>query len=473
MNDQHKHDPFEDVLHDALTAGSNPEAEARLHRVCADFQNQLKQSARPSPFRIWFTRLTSSGRATFPQIENGLLDLPAVNRQYVKIISGLFRRFATVLLLVMIVTISGVGIYKLATAPKPELSQSERLNFAYSHKPADIGVILNCNQNVVNAREKRGGVDQGTSSTAYNRLGLQDDLMKKFFMTGAAFRGITTGLMAYQLDHANQAPETIEQMMKPVDYIGTAKDPFGIGDLKYVRQNDEVLIYSVGPDGKWDGGKPIDLADPKLGGDVGIACNIRTGKTRNLFDERLAPYLKGDRLAHELGARQIISLKGPPVQLVPTSGTLAWGKEVDGLRAAMDLAPSKNEYEKGEQIKVRLYVQNVSRHVVQLASSRDRIEDTLILRDEKGVQVRLVSDSRYALFWRQLVRHTLKPGETASFDGLGLSIGTVRLGGIDINPNNGSYKISFELKFPDLIPCLPEDWQGKLTTGEVELRVAR
>lgn len=141
-----------------------------------------------------------------------------------------------------------------------------------------------------------GRADRGARPTV-STPALGEDIVKNLAATGATFRRIAAGLKAYQADHQNQAPETIEQLLKPVDYIGSAKDPFGTGDLKFVRQNDEVLIYSVGPDGKWDGGKPIDVKDPRLGGDVGMAVNLGTGKTRNLFDETWAPYFNDERRA--------------------------------------------------------------------------------------------------------------------------------------------------------------------------------
>lgn len=215
------------------------------------------------------------------------MDLPAVDDQRPHVSPAVsFRRIAIALSLVMIVTVSGLGIYSWNTqTSKPKRKMvAQIISASY---PATVETIW----------EKPGRTEKITSSIPIGNAWLRDENLKKFAMTGVVFRGILKGLEAYRIDHNNQAPETIDQLTTPTNYIGTAtKDPFGTGDVKYLRQNDEIFIYSVGPDGKWDGGKTMNISDPKLSGDIGIAFNIKTGKTKNLFDYALAPYIQGKRL---------------------------------------------------------------------------------------------------------------------------------------------------------------------------------
>lgn len=220
------------------------------------------------------------------------MDLPAADQQKHRV--NIFRRYLlrpiAVGLTLTIMVYSALGIYIYMNLPlKRHVERNEdRVLLCYPKKK--WWEVFNRDLDAWPG----GRVNQGTRPTVYTP-GLRDDIVKQLVVTGAEFRRIAAGLKAYQADHQNQAPETLEQLKKPVDYIGSAKDPFGTGDFKFVRKNDEVMIYSVGPDGTWNGGKTINISDPKLSGDFGIAFNIKTGKTRNLFDHEWAPYFEGKK----------------------------------------------------------------------------------------------------------------------------------------------------------------------------------
>lgn len=212
------------------------------------------------------------------------MDLPAPTSRRVTFFSRFLLRPLAIGLLLTIVAYAALGIYIYVNLP-PKRIVDGRVSMAYLSKKKWWEVF----QRDLGARPAHSaqeGVPPTVSTPA-----LPGDVVNKLFMTGPVFQRIVNGLMAYQADHQDQVPGTIEQLMKPVDYIGDAKDPFGTGNFKLIRQNDEVLIYSVGPDGVWDGGKPIDVRDPKLQGDFGIGFNIKTKKIRNIFDHTWASFV--------------------------------------------------------------------------------------------------------------------------------------------------------------------------------------
>ncbi len=60
----------------------------------------------------------------------------------------------------------------------------------------------------------------------------------------------------YRLDHGS-GPRTLEELTP--DYLpAVPRDPFAVGPLKYRPDGSGHLLWSVGPDGRNDGGKPMD-----------------------------------------------------------------------------------------------------------------------------------------------------------------------------------------------------------------------
>lgn len=70
----------------------------------------------------------------------------------------------------------------------------------------------------------------------------------------------TLALKAYHLEH-NHYPDNLSQLTP--EYISKVpNDPFGLNtQLKYKKTVNKYLLYSIGPDGKDDGGKPIPMGN--------------------------------------------------------------------------------------------------------------------------------------------------------------------------------------------------------------------
>lgn len=73
---------------------------------------------------------------------------------------------------------------------------------------------------------------------------------------------LALALRAYQLEHGAY-PNTLSQLTP--DYLKTVPaDPFGSGEaLRYKKQGSTYLLWSIGPDKKDDGGKPIRDTKPR------------------------------------------------------------------------------------------------------------------------------------------------------------------------------------------------------------------
>ena len=74
--------------------------------------------------------------------------------------------------------------------------------------------------------------------------------------TQNALLAVSFALRAYRLDHGAY-PATLAALT-PAYLSRVPDDPFAIsGPLRYKRQGGKYVLYSVGPDGKDNGGKPI------------------------------------------------------------------------------------------------------------------------------------------------------------------------------------------------------------------------
>jgi hypothetical protein len=78
---------------------------------------------------------------------------------------------------------------------------------------------------------------------------------------------VSFALRAYYLEHRNY-PQTLAELQQGGYLKRIPQDPFGpTGSLMYRLTGTQYLLYSVGPDGKDDGGKPVD--DPSRANEPG------------------------------------------------------------------------------------------------------------------------------------------------------------------------------------------------------------
>lgn len=80
--------------------------------------------------------------------------------------------------------------------------------------------------------------------------------------TQNALLTVTLALRAYKVEHGGY-PATLDALV-PAYLAKVPNDPFALsGPLRYRQQGSRYVLYSVGPDGKDDGGRPIvDLTRP-------------------------------------------------------------------------------------------------------------------------------------------------------------------------------------------------------------------
>lgn len=225
----------------------------------------------------------------------------------------------------------------------------------------------------------------------------------------------------------------------------------------------------------------IEYSNIKLDQSTPRAIEIPAGYTTIDFTKRdFQKESEPGRIRVETQAREA-------VHDATTTGSLVWGKEVGGLRAAVELTPKKTEYADGDKLKVRFHVQNVSRHAIQLASAEFRTNDYAIVSVTSNVEPISITQNRYTGD-PKIVRRTLRPGETTTFDATAIGIGKagdVKAGGPLVGPvldaPSGSYFVSYAMEFPDVkrtsarapnesVPQ-PGDWQGKLVTGQVPITI--
>ena len=70
-------------------------------------------------------------------------------------------------------------------------------------------------------------------------------------------------LQAWHAEHGSY-PDALDALV-PNILTAVPLDPFGRGALKYRREGDTYVLYSVGPDGRDDGGEPAAVRDEKTG----------------------------------------------------------------------------------------------------------------------------------------------------------------------------------------------------------------
>ncbi|KKK74048.1 hypothetical protein LCGC14_2887670, partial [marine sediment metagenome] len=314
-----------------------------------------------------------------------------------------------------------------------------------------------------------------------NPLGLDDETLIKLFRAGSVLRRVAFDCESYYRDH-DRLPKDVPELATRYQEQGRAgigNDPFAPGKkLRIVPDEDDsrlVQVWSVGPDGDWDGGRQIDSTKKPLDGDVGV--EIRVGQTdwHWLADKGIRRHLEGKRLAHYLAA------KGPklPRPEAKEDG-LKWGPVVDGLQLAVELTPKKDAYFLGETIDVRFYFRNAADYAIQVGLAipwrQDMTERSVLIHDEKGKRLKGQGTWMSGLVGTK--QKTLKPGETASYNSSNLAFvapgkrpGTGAVGyWVEAAP--GVYTVQFKQHFPIGFSSEPREWQGVMETAPVTVRIA-
>jgi len=257
------------------------------------------------------------------------------------------------------------------------------------------------------------------------------------------------------------------------DSIGN--DLFAPGKkLRLIHDKDDqrlVQVWSVGPDGDWDGGRQIDSTKLPLDGDVGVEIRVGQSGWRWLADEPLRrSALDGKRLAHYLAAR------GPKLPKPPLKDDgLSWGPVVDGLQLAVELTPKKDAYFLGEAIDMRFHFRNAADYAIQVGLISCRQDMSIFVHDENGKLLKHGAVERSGTVGTR--QQTLKPGETASYPSSGLAfVASGKQPGAGgpghwVEAVPGTYTVRIVQRFPIGFSSDPREWQGELETGPVTVRV--
>ena len=325
--------------------------------------------------------------------------------------------------------------------------------------------------------------------SADNPLGLDEDIEWKFFDTKRDFRTIQYGLISY-CSNNHALPTKLADLNR--SHMGDLpKDPFYAGPLRVIIEPTKVILASVGPDGKWDGGKPINPADPTLAGDLVYELTMETVEQLDLLDKVFQPFLPAMRPLSERGRMRPASTSDP------ARPNIVWGPEVKGLRAALEFVPEKKTYALGDLVGIRFHVQNVSARTRQLAFTELLQGSGFTAVDEKGKAY--AAYNCYSLgSWPRLQRRVLKPQEEVILEYghvcLGELVNTPAMAasadvtppapkaiteGIAISCNvdvpPGRHFIWYDLRLPDTggsEVLEQDDWRGTVQCGVREIVVA-
>ncbi|MGD9126089.1 MAG: efflux RND transporter permease subunit, partial [Planctomycetia bacterium] len=318
-----------------------------------------------------------------------------------------------------------------------------------------------------------------------NPLGLDDETLIKLFNTGKALRRVGFDCESHYSEH-KRLPKDIPDLAKRYEERSRhniGNDPFAPGKKLHLvpvpNQPKKIRIWSVGPDGDWDGGRRIDSTKKPLDGDIGLECDLsQRGGTGGTFlaDDTIIQCMQGLRLAHYLAAK---GKKFPKPELKDDG--LAWGPVVDGLQLAVELKPKRDFYYLGETIDVRFHIRNAADYAIQVGLTmhmkQDMGDGSVFIENEEGK--RLKSKSVWmsgGVFTKQQV---LKPGETATYESSNLAFlapgkkpgaGAV---GCWVEAGPGVYTVRFKQHFTDYFRADARQWNGELETGTVKVRIAK
>ena len=309
-----------------------------------------------------------------------------------------------------------------------------------------------------------------------------DETLIQLFRTGAVLRKVAFDCESFHSDR-KRLPKDVPDLASRYQEQGRAGiggDPFAPGKkLRMIldaKRPSVVQVWSVGPNGNWDGGRQIDSTRQPLDGDLGIEIRVGTTDWHWLADKTMQRHLEGKRLAHFLAA------KGPklPKPDLKDDG-LKWGPVVDGLQLAVEFAPNNRAYLLGETIDVRFHVRNAADYALQVGLAapmrQDMTEQSVFIHDEDGKRL----EGKSTFFHGGTVgaiQHTLQPGESASYNSSDLAFvargkqpnaGTV---GHWAEATSGVYTVKFKQHFPIGYTHEPREWQGFLETAPVTLHIA-
>ena len=311
-----------------------------------------------------------------------------------------------------------------------------------------------------------------------NPLGLDDDTMMRLFETGKSLQRTAQLAALWAEDHHLRIP-TATQLYEAYPHYQTpfGNDPFTEAKLRIEEVAGKIHVYSVGPDGQWDGGQSISPEDPLLKGDIGAEIEVgQHGMPRWLAQGSLLDYLQGKHTARFL-AKKGKHYDSPALQAANTN--LTFGPVVDGLSAAVELISSNGDFLIDQPIEMRMHVRNEANYEIQVAGAEWRNEDTLILEDEKGQPARdeygrVVQPSKAWYSGMPVIkREILRPGQTMVFRSSALEF-LSRSGKAQHPVGNmarikpGNYRLRFRLSFHAWNAELM-DWQGTLETGTVPI----
>ncbi len=321
-------------------------------------------------------------------------------------------------------------------------------------------------------------VSKSDDTTTANPLGLDDDTLVKIYRAGSVLQRIAFDCESYYQDRDRLPKDVPEQATR---YQERSRASFGIdlfapGErLRLILDKDDsrrVQVWSVGPDGDWDGGRQIDSTKRSLDGDLGIEIRVGNSDWHWLADEGMKRHLKGERLAHYLAA------KGPKLPRAERKDDgLKWGPVVDGLQAAVELSPKKNAYLLGESIDVQFHIRNAADYAIQVGLMSGRWQDgSVFIHDAAGK--RLKGQGVWMSGTVGIIQHTLKPGETVSRPTASLAFvapgkrPSASSVGHWVEAAPGVYTVQLAQRFPMGFRGQPREWRGVLETASVTVRIA-
>ncbi len=337
----------------------------------------------------------------------------------------------------------------------------------------------------IGVKPPRGDRLHVSAKVTFDALGLDDETLIKLFRVGKALQAVAGECNEFH-DRHKRAPRDMDELFENYQEPLRQRmmgDPFATDGVMRLKLRNEgpnqqwVQVWSVGPNGDWNGGKPIDSTDPTRGGDLGAEVRLDRWDFRWLADDIVAVHLEGKRLAHYLAA------KGPklPRKETPDDG-LKWGQVTDGLQAAVRLIQGNATCALGEEVELEFHVRNASDYAITIAGASWRANaesDAFMIENEHGE--RLVV-SFHGHDGGQLQRNALQPGEIAVFRSSVLSFrakGSERPSqpaGHAVLTTPGRHTLQCNLRFPELLVVpdgmpRPTDWQGTLATAPITIHV--
>lgn len=161
-----------------------------------------------------------------------------------------------------------------------------------------------------------------------------------------------------------------------------------------------------------------------------------------------------------------------------------WGEPINGIRAAIQLVPSKSEYKSGEKPKAMLRLQNVSKLPITISSGLWQSELKMTALDAKQQELK-IGHSFYT-GWTLVGRVTLKPRQIVDIDAgnIGLATSKARADKFEHVTNRrlispaGAYDLRFKDRFGGfllkdgkgkVLAPLDGDWKGPFSSGTLRI----